>query len=241
MVLPEDCHPHAPQPPDHRIEAAARAICEALAGDRYGRRYGGQERAVTVRAACSGFSRRGREDPIPPDDYRWAVKLMLDTRLLELISYKVEPLPFLKDELFDLKVLIDEKRRNNLVTEASVSEASVLELVSTPQLWVKWRSTERMIGAGFSRFRCDSSDRSLWLDGRRITPELEQDVFDYLVVLVEVYPGLIPWKDIKSKVPTLGEHQGRFNAKVGRIPRPFSVRVRVDRTPGRGHSLKILG
>lgn len=232
MSLPDDCHPHAPRPSDQRIEVAARAICDALAGDRFGRPSPDAQRVVYLRAACSGFRRYGHEEATAPDDYRWAVKLMIEVGLLRCVP--VEPSKPLKDELFDWSLM---ERAGG---SSKTTNAPELKLVSTPQLWIRWRGAGRVIGLGFYRIRCDRSDRSVWLDGVKIAGELDEEVFDYLVVLVETYPDPIRWEDIKTKAPSLGENQGRLSTKVDAIGISFSGRIKVERKRSRGHSLKIL-
>jgi len=91
-----------------------------------------------------------------------------------------------------------------------------------------------------NRLRCDPSDRSVWLDGRRLASGLEEDVFKYLEVLAERYPEPVTYGAIKKLVPTLPENQTRFNSVVDRLSRTFLKHIEVVRKTGRGHLLAIL-
>src|SRR5262249_31799200 len=90
-----------------------------------------------------------------------------------------------------------------------------------------------------SRIWCERSDRSIWLDGKRIVGELEEDLFGYLQVLAASYPNPIAYGKIEAQVPTLPEKQSRLNTKVDALPRAFSKVFEIERTSGRGHLLKI--
>lgn len=232
MTLPEDCQPRAPRPSDARIEAAAREICEVMASDTYGRPRDPkstvpqceQERVVDLRDACSGFPKFRQENPIATDDYRWAVQLLVEAGLLVLKSTATEFVP--------------EKMGKIFLWTAAVESTLQYSLVSTPCMWTKWRTEGPILGP-CSRIRCDRSDRSVWLDGNRIVGELDEDVFDYLAVLVASYPNRIPYEEIQKRAPSLTENQSRFNSKVDKLHYSFSSRIEVDRKTGKGHVLKL--
>jgi hypothetical protein len=229
MSLPEDCRPRAPAPPsDARIEVAAREICEALARSRFERQRG-EERAIDLRDACSGFPKFGCKNPIPTDDYRWAVKRMVGTGLLVCVEVKKSE-PW-EDDIIDWSCL-----------EQQV-ELPRFEIISTPQLWLRRRGTEPVLGASAqsSRIHCEKPNRSVWVDNEQIASELDEEVFDYLAVLVESYPKPISFKEIKKLVPTLTENQTRLRSKVkDKLPRSFWKKIEIQRKPSQGHVLKLL-
>jgi len=93
---------------------------------------------------------------------------------------------------------------------------------------------------GQNRLRCDSSDRSIWLDDKQVASGLEADVFEYLEVLAATYPEAISLRKIRGRVQTLPENDSRFNCKVDRAMNSFSTRqIGIERIRGRGHVLKF--
>lgn len=204
MTLPEDCRPRAPQPPEHRIEAAAREICDALAADHFG---GPQdrERAVDLRTACSGLRRYGHQSPIAADDFRWAVKLMLDYGLLK--CREVPPGKSVEDEFFDLTKL---PHLNQNLTTPSRPE---YRLISTPQLWVRWQKSMPFFATDVpetTRIRCDAANRSVYLDEVCLAHGMELSLFRMFQIVAEEYPNAIKFTMIKTKVKGIhGKHSTR--------------------------------
>ena len=83
--LPDDCSPCAPAPSTDRIELAAQAICDALRSNRLSRTAGG-ERVIDALLVCAGFRRPGEEPRDDADDFRWAVRRMIEAGLLEVVE-----------------------------------------------------------------------------------------------------------------------------------------------------------
>ncbi len=213
MTIPQDYLPRAPQPPAPRVEAAALAICDALAGERFGRQRGGK-RVVDLRDACGGFRRFGRENSIPPDDYRWATQLMVEAGLLECVEAK-PPSP-LKDEFF-----------------ADQPGPPEYVLVSTLDLWTRWRTQGGLLcprgeplpgplgdpvtppvaepnAPASSRVRCDEGTRSVFLDDRCLAEGMVPHVFRFFKAIADAHPEPIKFKAIRERAPGLhGKHSTR--------------------------------
>jgi hypothetical protein len=85
------------------------------------------------------------------------------------------------------------------------------------------------------RVRCVPSDRSVWLDGKRVANGLDEDVFAYVEVLAAGYPVHIPFKGIQNQKPTvlLGVNQSRLKEKL-----PRELKKLVTRGQ-RGHVLRL--
>lgn len=61
-----------------------------------------------------------------------------------------------------------------------------------------------------SRVRCDESDRSVYLDGKRVAGEVELTLFGFFRVLAEAYPNPVAFKEIQRRTPgLLGKHPTR--------------------------------
>ena len=60
------------------------------------------------------------------------------------------------------------------------------------------------------RLCCDDSDRSVYLDEKRIVGEVELSLFRFFKVIAEAYPNPIPFKAIQERAPGLhGKHRTR--------------------------------
>jgi hypothetical protein len=225
MDVPEYCRPRAPAPPHSRIEAAALEICEAMASDYFGGSNFSQ-RSVNLRHVASWLQRRNRDNPTPADDYRWAAKLMIEAGLVECMEYKSTPAPD-PDEFFE---------------RPFPQQPPEFFLVSKPELWKRRRLEAPILGtdvAGF-RIRFNSGNRSLWLDDRLIASNLDEEVFDYMKVLVSSYPDPISYKGIRKQSPLLPENQSRFNTRVDRALSKLLKFLTIERESSRGHLLKRI-
>ena len=70
------------------------------------------------------------------------------------------------------------------------------------------------------RVRCQDTDRSVWLDGKRMACELELPVFRFFKVLVEAYPDPVTYSKISERAPGLkGKHPTRD--LKDRLPAPL--------------------
>src|SRR5262249_24100118 len=60
------------------------------------------------------------------------------------------------------------------------------------------------------RVRCEESDRSVYLDGKRIVAEVELPLFRFFRVIAEAYPDPMAFKDIQRRTTGLyGKHPTR--------------------------------
>jgi hypothetical protein len=85
------------------------------------------------------------------------------------------------------------------------------------------------------RVRCNESDRSVELDGRRIASEVELPVFRFFKAIADAYPDPIPFKKIRTVAPRLrGKHPTRdLN---DRLP---TALARLVRSGKHGYSLEL--
>ena len=96
-------------------------------------------------------------------------------------------------------------------------------------------TSDRPPGERGGRLRCDETDRSVYLDGRRIAGELDLTLFRVFRVLVDQYPEAIPFRLIKARVPGLhGKHPTRDFRD--RLPPVLSPLVRSGRA---GYFLRL--
>jgi hypothetical protein len=85
------------------------------------------------------------------------------------------------------------------------------------------------------RVRCDESDRSIYLDGKRVAEEMELAVFRFFRAIVGAYPDPISYRKIANRVPgLLGKHPTRD--LKGRLPTPLAGWVRSGK---HGYCLKL--
>jgi len=88
---------------------------------------------------------------------------------------------------------------------------------------------------GRPRLRCEPSDRSVWLDGKRLASGLPEDVFAYFSILAERYPESVSFPSMaKRSIPLKGVNQTRLKSRIPRALRSF-----VKTIPGKGHSLRL--
>ena len=86
-----------------------------------------------------------------------------------------------------------------------------------------------------ARVRCEKSDRSVYLDGKKLAAGLGEDVFAYMEVLAGSYPDPIPFAKIKEKSNALeGANQSRLKLKI-----PNRLKHLVQQIPNKGHVLKL--
>jgi hypothetical protein len=85
------------------------------------------------------------------------------------------------------------------------------------------------------RVRCDESDRSVYLDGKRIAGGVDLAVFRFFRVIAEAYPDPIPFKQIQARAAGLyGKHPTRD--LKNRLPRKLVPLVRSGK---HGFSLEL--
>jgi hypothetical protein len=85
------------------------------------------------------------------------------------------------------------------------------------------------------RIRCDESDRSVSLDGKRVVGELELAVFRFFRAIADAYPNPISYRAIRARTPGLhGKHSTRD--LKDRLPSPLSAWVQSGK---HGYFLKL--
>jgi hypothetical protein len=90
-------------------------------------------------------------------------------------------------------------------------------------------------GQSSTRVRCDESDRSVYLDGKRVVGEVELPVFRFFKVIAEAYPDPVPFAKIQSRTHgLLGKHPTRD--LKDRLPAPLDRWVESGK---HGYSLKL--
>lgn len=85
------------------------------------------------------------------------------------------------------------------------------------------------------RFRCEASDRSVHLDGKRLHEGLDEQVFAYMVALTANYPKPVPFPTMQQQSLALeGANQSRLKLKI-----PVKLNQLIERIPNKGHVLKL--
>jgi hypothetical protein len=93
----------------------------------------------------------------------------------------------------------------------------------------------KALGEVPTRVRCDSSDRSVSLDGKRLASGLDEDVFAYFVALAERYSNPITFPEMQKMSPDLaGANQSRLKIKI-----PTKLTALVRTIPNKGHVLLL--
>jgi hypothetical protein len=88
-----------------------------------------------------------------------------------------------------------------------------------------------------ARVRCDESDRSVYLDGKRVASEVELAVFRFFRAIAESYPDPISYKKIADRVPGFhGKHPTRD--LKDRLPSPLASWVKSGK---HGYHLRLPG
>jgi hypothetical protein len=86
-----------------------------------------------------------------------------------------------------------------------------------------------------TRVRCDPSDRSVWVDGKRLASGLAPEVYAYFTVLADQYPEPITFPEMQRRSTELeGVNQSRLKDKI-----PCQLVGIVWRSSNKGHVLRL--